>query len=197
MERPPVHLSVHAGYMQLVLTDIAYIGVCGGQLHISAVIGEPFVARWDVARHIVRHFDAYYKDDDCTSVPMLEEYLRAVASRCFLPFGASGVFVDAPDGLPVKVVCIVRRGAARLCLSKLRGHSREVLRRLLLTNPCKHPAFATSRFWKINVSEHKRRVGVTVDALQDIPSVWVLDLVGERHCSASLLLLDTIWKSVE
>jgi hypothetical protein len=45
---------------QLVATDLVYLSSRGGRLVVAPVVSEPFVAQWDIARHIARYYDVYY-----------------------------------------------------------------------------------------------------------------------------------------
>ena len=92
LEAAPLTPLLHRNRnVRVISTDLLYIGIdCQGKLALAGAVGEPCIAQWDMARHISRAFDAYYKDRTGKTIPWLREYMHALAEKCYLPFGHDG-----------------------------------------------------------------------------------------------------------
>lgn len=169
----PVRLLVGRRDVRVVSTDLLYIAASRlGGLIGGAVVGEPLVAQWDLARHICRHHGMYYKDDCGRVDERLKRYLHEVAARYFLDFGRNGAFSSPARVMRITDIITVRMGKRVQLTSQ--AALREELLRLMCSNPIKHPGFARSAFWKIDVNEHVRRATQVVEALRALPRFHTL-----------------------
>jgi hypothetical protein len=114
-------------------------------------------------------------------MPHLEEYVQAVSSRYYLEFGIGGAFQDPRKSFEVSRIFVVKKGDFAAISSIHDSREPEMLEKLLLNNPHKHPAYAKSRFWKINEVEHARRAMAVVKSLDYSPALYRLKMVGPKE----------------
>ncbi len=159
--------------VRLVASDLTYVGVGEDRkLCIAPAVGEPFIAQWDMARHISRVYDVYYKERDGRTIPWLKDYLIKLAEKYYLEFGVNGAFNDPFSLTRLDELYIIEphcRSGTHGVLAE--SETRNVLETLLLRNPVGHPAYPSSGFWKLYEDEHEKRVRKILNNLAVLPRI--------------------------
>jgi hypothetical protein len=158
-KQTPKWLTAKHTSVQIISSDMPFLGSADGRLAVAPIVGEPVVATWDMARMISRKFDCHYYGPGGEKIPWLRAYTEMLATRYLL--GVGGMFCDSKRLYPLDHVFILHKllGTAGESRVAFRDYPAEMARIALLEQLTRNPAYRAEAtvFWRIDEHEHLRR----------------------------------------
>ena len=162
-----VRFSANNSKMKLIASDMIYIGSKDGHLSLAPVKGEELCTQWDLARHIFRKKDPKYfpgKQRDASS----RKYLETIGFTYHID---PKIFSNLKKSYKLRNVFLIERKKnvnSMIVKDVPKNKTLSVLQSLLFENPTYHQ----SKFWDINDSEHKKRIGkIIAEMKSDLPMI--------------------------
>lgn len=173
--------------VRVICSDMPYIGLRDGTLHVASIVGEPILALWDLARSISRRFDAHYRGERGEVVPWLRAYVERLADTYFLSFGDRGMFCDFARTYRLDHVFILKKQRAEPGKSSVTiSHFDEETGKQLLVDELNHnPHYqsGTTPFWQINQEGHLHRLRAIMDNIGGLPAVSQIEISTDSPTS--------------
>ena len=169
------------GNAKLITSDMGYVFTKDGFLQLAPVIGEELITQWDLARHVSRMLNPEINYQEKNRTPEQTAYLERIGELCQLD---SALFSDNSQSYPIGIIFFVNKtGGDRVKVETVlpsKKESKEKVRAIFENNPCYH--CNNTKFWRINLDEHRRRLDALVDGLDEdkLPGIYHVDI----PCSA-------------
>ena len=144
----------------------------------------------DIARHISRVYDRYYKDEKGRIIPWLKKYFLKLAEKYYLKFGDEGVFANPFSYTELDDIYIAQKEKSKkdnLIGGISKAQTKNIFGELIMKNPLSYPGRPETNYWKLNEKEYKKRARYIMERVTKFPRVKTLDiLIDDTHLQESI-----------